>query len=176
VSPRAVAIVVVLAACSHAGPGHGPGPAAIASGTLRDAAGERVGVATVTDTAGVLRLALSVGGLSPGLHGVHIHAAGQCTPPDFASASTHFNPTGAEHGLLNQRGPHLGDLPNLLAGPDGSADTSFALPRDLPASGAGSLLQPGGTSVVIHAEADDGRTDPSGNSGDRVACAVLEPG
>jgi superoxide dismutase, Cu-Zn family len=130
----------------------------------------------VTDTAGTLRLALSVGGLTPGLHGVHLHAAGKCTPPDFASASAHFNPTGAQHGLLNQQGPHLGDLPNLLVRADGSADTSFALSRDLPASGPGSLLQPGGISLVIHAGADDERTDPSGNSGDRVACAVLEAG
>jgi Cu-Zn family superoxide dismutase len=132
-------------------------------------------VATLVDTAGALRLAVSVGGLTPGPHGLHVHAAGSCTPPSFASAGGHFNPEGRQHGRLNPSGPHLGDLPNLVVGPDGSADTSFAVSQ-AERSGPRSLQQPGGTSVVIHAGPDDERTDPSGGSGDRVACAVLEPG
>jgi Cu-Zn family superoxide dismutase len=122
----------------------------------------------VTDTAGVLRLAVSVGGLAPGPHGMHIHARGECAAPDFASAGAHFNPENKQHGRLNPAGPHLGDLPNLVVGADGSADTSLALPSG--------LLGPDVHSLVFHARPDDERTDPSGNSGDRVACAVLQPG
>jgi Cu-Zn family superoxide dismutase len=166
---------LLLAACSRGHPPAGAAPAAVASGPFRNAGGDRVGVATLTDTAGALRLTVSVGGLAPGRHGLHVHATGTCTPPAFTSAGGHFNPDGRKHGRLNPAGPHLGDLPNLVVGADGSADTSFAL-RGAESSGPRSLLQPAGTSVVIHAGPDDERTDPSGGSGDRVACAVLEPG
>ena len=168
-------ILVLAAACSRGNTG-GPNPKPFASGTFRNAAGERVGLATLTDSAGTVRLGVSASQLSPGPHGLHFHAQGTCTPPDFSSAGSHFNPDGRKHGRLNPEGPHLGDLPNLIAGSDGSADTSFTVARDLAGPGARSLLQPGGIALVIHAEADDERTDPSGNSGDRVACAVIEPG
>jgi superoxide dismutase, Cu-Zn family len=148
----------------------------MASGTLRNASGERIGVAVVTDTADTLRLGISVSQLTPGPHGLHFHTLGACTPPAFASAGPHLNPDARKHGRLNPEGPHRGDLPNLMVGADGSADTTITLPADLGGSGFGSLLQPGGTALVIHAGADDERTDPSGNSGDRLACAVIEPG
>jgi superoxide dismutase, Cu-Zn family len=151
------------------------GPKPVASGTFRNAAGERIGVATLTDTAGTLRLGLSVGSLPPGPHGLHFHTQGTCTPPDFSSAGPHFNPTGRKHGRLSPEGPHLGDLPNLVVGAEGSADTSFMVPNELAGTGPSSLLQPGGAALVIHADPDDERTDPSGNSGARVACAVIEP-
>ena len=114
--------------------------------------------------------------LPPGMHGFHIHAVGVCTPPDFKSAGGHLNPTDKHHGRLNPEGPHLGDLPNLTIGANGSADTSFAVPKALLGSGEGSLFQAEGTALVIHADPDDYRTDPSGNSGDRIACAVVERG
>jgi superoxide dismutase, Cu-Zn family len=169
------ATLVLAAACAHAGTG-GPNPKPFASGTFRNPAGDRVGLATLTDSAGTVRLGVSASQLSPGPHGLHFHAQGTCTPPDFTSAGAHFNPDGRKHGRLNPEGPHLGDLPNLVVGADGSADTSFTVAHDLAEPGARSLLQPGGTALVIHAKADDERTDPSGNSGDRVACAVIEPG
>jgi Cu-Zn family superoxide dismutase len=171
----AVALVV---GCSHHGTPdtEGPGPRSIASGTFHNAAGERVGLATLGDSAGTLRLGISASQLSPGPHGLHFHAQGTCAPPDFASAGAHFNPDQRKHGRLNPDGPHLGDLPNLIVGDDGSADTSFAVSGVLADPGPRTLLQPGGAAVVIHAAADDERTDPSGNSGDRVACAVLAPG
>jgi Cu-Zn family superoxide dismutase len=174
---RLVAFALV-AGCSHGGTPDtgGPGPRSIAAGTFHNAAGERVGLATLGDSAGTLRLGISASQLSPGQHGLHFHAQGTCTPPEFASAGAHFNPDQRKHGRLNPDGPHLGDLPNLIVGDDGSADTTFAVPSALAEPGPSSLLQPGGTAVVIHAGADDERTDPSGNSGDRVACAVLEPG
>jgi superoxide dismutase, Cu-Zn family len=170
-----LAALALATACSHGGTG-GPNPKPFASGTLRNAAGDRVGLATLTDSAGTVRLGVSASQLSPGLHGLHFHAQGTCTPPDFTSAGAHFNPDGRKHGRLNPEGPHLGDLPNLIVGSDGSADTSFTVAHDLAEPGGRALLQPGGTALVIHAKADDERTDPSGNSGDRVACAVIEPG
>jgi Cu-Zn family superoxide dismutase len=185
-----------LAACAPAVAGGGR-PAAIASGTLRNAAGERVGVAAVTDTAGALRLALSVGGLSPGLHAVRIEAEGRCegdagradttradsmlaraepmdTVRDTAQASGGTPPAGGERTLLNQPGPPVSELPDLLAGREGLADTSFALPRGLPATGPGSLLRPGGTRVVIGG-GPGARSDSSERAPPPVACAVLRP-
>ena len=173
--PGLLAALVLTAACSYGG-ASGTIPRPVASGTFRNAAGDRVGLATLSDSGGILQLGLSASDLTPGPHGLHFHAQGTCTPPDFASAGPHFNPEHRQHGRLNPEGPHLGDLPNLVAGPDGSADTSFAVPSELAAPGPHSLLQPGGTAIVIHAKADDERTDPSGDSGDRVACAVIEPG
>ena len=179
-NPRAAglvpAFVLLTWGCSPSGGAGHPAPEPVASGTLRNPAGDRIGVATLTDTSGTLRLGLSVAQLSPGPHGLHFHARGTCTPPDFASAGAHFNPEGRQHGRLNPEGPHLGDLPNLIVGPDGSADTSFMVPRELAGTGPRSLLQPGGTALVVHAGADDERTDPGGNSGDRIACADIEPG
>jgi len=171
-----LASVLLAAACSPSGGAGHPTPEAVASGTLRNVAGEAIGVATLTDTSGTLRLSLRVAQLFPGPHGLHFHSRGACTSPDFASAGGHFNPEGRKHGRLNPEGPHLGDLPNLIVGPDGSADTSFMVPRELAGTGPRSLLQPGGTALIVHAGADDERTDPSGNSGDRIACAVIEPG
>jgi superoxide dismutase, Cu-Zn family len=173
---RALILAVALGACSHGAGARGAGPAAVASGTLIDSAGQRVGVATVVDTAGAVRLAISVGGLTPGAHGLHLHERGTCTPPDFASAGGHFNPDGRKHGRRNPEGPHAGDLANLIVEANGSADTSFALPAALVGTGPRSLIRPGGTALVIHARADDERSDPGGNAGERVACAVLEPG
>ena len=170
-----LAALTLAPACSHGGTG-GPGPRPFASGTFRNAAGDRVGLATLTDSAGTVRLGVSASQLTPGAHGLHFHAQGTCTPPGFASAGPHFDPDGRKHGRLNPDGPHLGDLPNLIAASDGSADTSFTVARELAEPGARSLLQTGGTALVIHAKADDERTDPSGNSGDRVACAVMEAG
>jgi Cu-Zn family superoxide dismutase len=119
------------------------------------------------------RLGVSVSGLAPGLHGIHIHEQGTCTRPDFASAGAHLNPDHRQHGLDNPAGPHAGDLPNLMVEDDGSADTIFAISPNL-LGGEGSLFQAGGTAVVVHAERDDQRTDPSGSSGARVACGVVE--
>jgi superoxide dismutase, Cu-Zn family len=167
-----VGAVLAYAGCSHGGAGGRPEP--VASGTFRNAADERIGVATLTDTTGALRLGVSVAQLTPGPHGLHFHAVDSCTAPDFKSAGAHFNPEGRKHGRLNPEGPHLGDLPNLIVGRDGSADTSFTISGDLAGTGPRSLLT-SGAALIIHAGPDDERTDPSGDSGDRVACAVIEP-
>ena len=162
-------------ACGGRTPGPGGMPLAepVATAELQDAAGKRIGVATFTSADSGAYLAVSVAGLPPGEHGVHFHQNGDCTPPAFTTAGPHFNPAGRQHGLENPEGPHAGDLPNLRVEPDGSADTSFRLAPDLLRSGAASLLEPRATALVIHARPDDQRTDPSGNSGDRIACGVI---
>jgi Cu-Zn family superoxide dismutase len=115
-----------------------------------------------------------VAGLSPGAHGIHLHAVGKCEPPGFTSAGGHLNPFAKEHGMENPAGSHLGDLPNLDVSADGTATMSFPLglsPRALQTQ----MFDGDGTAIVIHAGPDDYRTDPSGNSGGRVACGVFAP-
>jgi len=116
------------------------------------------------------RTTIKVGaeGLPAGVHGIHLHAVGTCDGPKFDSAGAHWNPAGKQHGKDNPQGAHLGDLPNLTAGADGKASASFAI--------AGDMADADGTALVIHAKPDDYKTDPSGNSGDRIACAVLATG
>ena len=148
------------------------GPAAIAK--LQDAQGKDVGTATFEPTKGGVKVKVSVSGLPKGKHGIHLHAAGKCDPPDFKSAGGHFNPTGKQHGHKNPQGAHAGDLPNLTVGLDGKGKATFTAKGVSLAEGPGSLLGAEGTSVVIHADPDDEKTDPAGNSGARIACGVVE--
>jgi Cu-Zn family superoxide dismutase len=141
---------------------------------LRDTQDNLVGAAVFTETPDGVRIALTAQGLEPGEHGIHIHETGQCTPPTFESAGEHFNPTSKRHGLENPAGPHAGDLPNLVATDSGSAVYEAVTNRiTLGPSGETSLFHSGGSALVIHAKADDQMTDPSGGSGDRVACGVI---
>lgn len=147
-----------------------------AGASLRNAQGQVIGTVSAARDGNVVRIRLNVHGAAPGTHGVHLHSVGRCDAPDFASAGPHWNPTSHQHGRLNPQGPHLGDLPNLVVGANGSGRLDFAVP--VPAgtvAGANPLLDADGTAVVIHAAADDLRTDPSGNSGARIACGVLSP-
>lgn len=162
-----------LTACTHGEPRVGTplagGRVAVAS--LVDAAGRPAGRGTVTEVAGGLRVTLDARGLTPGNHGAHLHTVGLCTPPDFASAGPHWNPAATKHGRMNPQGPHAGDLPNLLIGADGRGTLGITL------AGAtmDTLLDADGAALVVHAAADDLVTDPSGNSGARLACGVLTP-
>jgi Cu-Zn family superoxide dismutase len=173
----ALLLAGALAGCGGGQP-RGPGGSALeapsATASLVDSTGARVGVATFSDSAGSGWLAVSVTGLTPGPHGMHIHESGTCTTPDFQSVGGHFNPEAKKHGGLNSEGPHAGDLPNLLVEEDGSADTTLAVSRGLLAEGPASMLGPQQRSLVIHADPDDETTDPSGNSGARVVCGVIE--
>jgi Cu-Zn family superoxide dismutase len=157
------------------GPGGSPLPKPTATAKLIDTTGIQIGLAIFTATDTGTTVGISVAGLPPGLHGIHLHETGQCTPPDFVSAGGHFNPTARRHGLENPEGPHLGDLPNLLVQANGSADTTFSLDPVLLQPGPLSLLRPAGTAIVVHAEPDDQRSDPSGGSGARIACGTIEP-
>lgn len=140
---------------------------------LHDAAGREVGWATLRQTDEGVRVALEVRGLAPGVHGVHVHAVGRCEPPGFESAGGHFNPSGRQHGLSNPAGPHVGDLPNLTVDANGAGSLSHETSQLTLRPGPTSMYDADGSALVVHAQADDGVTDPSGNSGARVACGVI---
>jgi Cu-Zn family superoxide dismutase len=111
----------------------------------------------------------------PGLHAFHIHAVGRCDPPEFDSIGEHYNPTIRQHGLLNPDGMHVGDLLNLHM-PVGQAQHFEVLVADASLRpGDNSLFDDDGSALVIHKNADDYRTDPTGNAGGAVACGVIEP-
>ena len=110
--------------------------------------------------------------MPPGSHGVHIHSVGTCEPRSFVSAGPHLNPFNKMHGTLNPQGSHLGDLPNLVIAPDQTGSLIIKLPpttTDLEAF----IFDSDGSALVIHDAADDYLSDPSGNSGSRIACGVL---
>lgn len=138
--------------------------------------GVKIGTAQFAPSALGIRVAVKVSHLTPGEHGIHIHNVGKCEPPAFTSAGGHFNPTGAHHGVNNTQSPrpHLGDMPNLTADKKGNAKANFVLTGVTLADGSDSLFHQGGTAIVIHAKPDDLASDPSGNSGDRIACGVIE--
>jgi Cu-Zn family superoxide dismutase len=144
-----------------------------AKADLLNAKGAPVGTATFSEKANGVELDLKVSNLSPGLHGLHIHAVGRCQAPDFASAGPHFNPEGKQHGWDNPQGHHLGDLQNLEVGPDGKAKVRVLIPGVTLGEGPNALFHEGGTALVIHAKPDDGKTDPAGNAGPRIACGVI---
>jgi Cu-Zn family superoxide dismutase len=147
-------------------------PAATAQ--LQDAAGRAVGTATFSAAQGGVQVKVKVSGLKPGPHGFHVHAAGLCEGPDFKTAAGHFNPSGKKHGLDSPEGHHGGDLPNLVVGADGVGEATSMLTGVRLDEGVASLFHAGGTALVIHADADDGKTDPAGNSGARIACGVVQ--
>lgn len=146
-------------------------PATVARADLKAADGSPRGIATVSRAGGVLRLTVAVTGMAPGTKGIHVHTVGRCDGPDFQTAGGHWNPTGRQHGRDNPMGAHSGDLPNLVVAADGRG----TLTADLPGSAA-ELMDADGATIVIHAAPDDYRTDPSGNSGARIACGVLVAG
>ena len=144
------------------------------SAEIMDRQGKSVGTAALKEDDKGVSLAVAVSGLPPGRHGIHIHAAGKCDPPEFKTAMGHFNPYGRKHGLKNSEGSHAGDLPNLEVGPDGSGQFTTTLEGvSLKAVAPGSLRDGAGTSIVIHAGPDDETTDPAGNSGARIACGDI---
>jgi Cu-Zn family superoxide dismutase len=144
-----------------------------AKANLLNAKGAPVGTATFSEKPNGVQLELKVSNLSPGLHGFHIHAVGRCEAPDFKSAGPHFNPEGKQHGWDNPLGHHLGDLQNLDVGPDGKANVRILVPGVTLGEGSKSLFHEGDTSLVIHEKPDDGKTDPAGNAGARIACGVI---
>ncbi len=169
-SAGALAVALLLARCASVTPTTS-GATAVAD--LRNVNGQPVGSAVFTQVGGVVRIVLDVQGLPPGPKGVHLHEVGSCEGPTFASAGGHFNPLGKQHGLLNPQGPHAGDLANIIIGPDGKGRLETSADQVTLGAGANSLLDANGSAVIIHAAPDDFRTDPTGNSGARIACGVI---
>jgi superoxide dismutase, Cu-Zn family len=140
------------------------------------AQGTQIGTAKITSSGNGVKIVVKVSHLTPGEHGIHIHTVGKCEGPAFTTAGGHFNPTSAHHGVNNTQNPHphLGDLMNLVVDKKGDGKATFLAGGVTLGDGANSLFHDGGTSLVIHAKADDLMSDPSGNSGDRIACGVIE--
>ena len=146
-----------------------------ARAAIRNAMGKTVGVATFTEKPQGVNVSVNVWNLPPGKHGIHIHGVGRCDPPDFKSAGGHLNSEGKKHGRKNPEGAHAGDLPNLEVGVDGTGRLSAMIPGlTLRFYTPTAIISPTGTAVCIHAAPDDEITDPDGDSGDRIACGVLE--
>jgi Cu-Zn family superoxide dismutase len=149
---------------------------ASASATIVNAAGEERGTAELwQDRDNVVHVDVRVTGMPPGPHGIHLHAVGVCDGGGtaFASAGAHFNPLGRQHGLDNPAGPHGGDAPNFTVSADGIGRATFTTDRISLLEGSTSLFDNDGSAIVIHAAADDQISQPSGNSGARIACGVL---
>jgi Cu-Zn family superoxide dismutase len=144
---------------------------------LVNASGQAIGTVRAWQTPGGVTFRVVASGLPHGVHGIHVHAVGRCDPPDFASAGPHWNPSDKRHGMNNPLGPHAGDLPNVTVAANGMLGETVTLTgASLTGPGpAGLLLDANGAALVIHAAADDYVTDPSGNSGARIACAVIRP-
>jgi Cu-Zn family superoxide dismutase len=146
-------------------------PAGGAPMPLINALGAPIGTVRAWQTAGGVTFRIDASGLPHGVHGIHVHTVGRCDPPEFTSAGGHWNPTARKHGMNNPAGPHAGDLPNVEVAANGVLGAAVTLPG----ASMASLLDADGAALVLHAGADDYVTDPSGNSGARIACAVILP-
>ncbi len=147
-------------------------PSVAVRASITDRQGNVVAVSSARDQGG-LAVRVDVNGMPAGTYGVHLHAVGRCDAPEYQSAGPHWNPSARQHGRLNPMGPHHGDLPNLVVDAAGRGTVEFTIAGGLVRGGEQPLMDADGASVVIHAAADDERTDPSGNSGARIACGVF---
>jgi superoxide dismutase, Cu-Zn family len=174
------AVPLLLAACSET-PEQPAAPEETATGmageqavaALETADGQPAGTATATVSGDSLMLVVAVQNLPAGEHGVHVHMVGRCDAPDFTTAGAHWNPGGAAHGLEAPAGQHAGDMPNLTVNAQGTGTLEYTLEGGATFAG---LMDTDGSAFVVHANADDQKTDPSGESGGRIACGVFTAG
>jgi Cu-Zn family superoxide dismutase len=166
--------LLLLAGCASSRPVTVTSGDAAATGAayaqVRDVSGADLGRLTFTPATEGVRVQGTLQGLPPGTHGFHLHAVGACVAP-FTSAGPHFNPGNVPHGRATAQGGHAGDLPNIVVGQDGRVTVDVSGKAVL--SGANALLDADGAAIVVHAAADDDRTDPAGNAGARIACGVI---
>ncbi len=149
-------------------------PATRATVKLTDAKGKAVGVAVLTaDPKHGVAIALDLHDLTPGEHAIHVHQTAKCEAPDFKSAGGHFNPDNKHHGADNKEGPHAGDMPNFTVDAKGNAKVTVVAHNVTLGTDDHSVFTGGGTALVIHAKADDMKSDPAGNAGDRIACGTI---
>ena len=175
---RTVLLVLpMLAACTDsmssadASGDTGATAAPVIRATLRDASGAEKGSASVTSRGTTMTVQVTATNMSAGTKGLHIHETGKCEGPKFTSAGAHWNPGAKQHGRDNPAGAHMGDMPNIEIAAGGTGTVSFTL------QGTPTMLTEGaGKAIVIHAAADDDRTDPTGTSGARIACGVFGTG
>jgi Cu-Zn family superoxide dismutase len=166
-----VVLALLLAGCAAMRQSSTTDNTAVAE--IKNGTGQTVGTANFAQLGSGVRIVMDVRGLPPGLHGVHIHEMGKCEGPAFTTAGGHFNPNGKQHGALNPQGSHAGDLPNINIAADGSGRLETTTEQISLLSGANALYDADGSAIVVHAAADDFRTDPTGNSGARIACGVI---
>lgn len=166
------AAAAILAGCAYTEPkGGAPMP-------LVNAAGQTIGNVVAWQTTGGVGLRITANGLPHGIHGIHVHTTGRCDGPKFETAGGHWNPAARKHGLSNPAGPHMGDMANVTVASNGTLNAVVTVAGAQmvgPAGATNVMLDADGAAVVLHAKADDNVTDPSGNSGDRIACAALQP-
>jgi len=169
---------IAVAGCTHTGSTtmgatKDAPPAITATSQLLGPSGELRGTATLTQGSTGTTIRARIEGLTPGTYAIHLHSVGRCDGPKFTSAGGHFNPTMTRHGKDNPLGPHLGDLPNVVVAAGGTGAVDFTVVGLMLVGGTAPLLDADGAAVIVHAGPDDYRTDPSGNSGDRIACGGL---
>ena len=141
---------------------------------MNNAQGQSAGMATITPKGAGVQIVYDFKNLAPGVHALHIHGVAKCEAPGFTTAGGHFNPAMKKHGLMNPDGPHAGDMNNFTVKANGTAKGTATDTRvTLDAAGANSIIANGGTALMIHAAADDMKSDPTGNAGDRIACGMI---
>ena len=161
--------IVIAAAC-----GSGQASADVtARAELIDPSGKTIGEALLRETPGGVLLQVDLASAEAGVHGFHIHETGRCDRPTFASAGGHFAPGGTEHGILDEKEPHAGDLPNVHVPADGRLSFELLVPDVTLHSGDRSLLDGDGSALVMHRDRDDYMSEPAGSAGDRIACGVI---
>jgi Cu-Zn family superoxide dismutase len=178
--------LVITALClgAHAVAAESTGPSPTATPPMTDSVtvdmknmkGESVGTAWISQkTEKGITIQLDLHGLPSGTHAIHIHNKASCVAPDFKSAGDHFSPKHMKHGDLAKGGPHAGDLPNIEVGVDGMVKTTIESNHLNLGASLKSLQKGAGTALVIHAGPDDYKSQPAGNSGDRIACGEIAP-
>jgi len=141
---------------------------------IKDAKGASIGMAMISAAKdGGISIDLDVKGLTPGEHAIHVHSVAKCEGPAFTTAGPHFNPATKKHGLQSPEGPHAGDMMNFTVDAKGIAKTTITNANVTLGAEPNSLYTNGGTALMIHAAADDMKTDPAGNAGDRIVCGAI---